>query len=110
VCGAVIRPWPSVPKGPTVTGVGLLDDHNPYPGRSSLRAFEPSAGGGKRWAIAALVSGLLWLFGFGSLFAIAGGAWARTELRDSGASTALANWAVVVGVVGLAVTVVLVLA
>ena len=90
--------------------MGLLDDHNPYPGRSSLRPVEPSAGSGKRWALAALVSGLLWLFGFGSLFAIAGGAWARSELRDTGASTALANVAVVVGVAGLAVTVVLVLA
>ena len=102
--------WFTVCDAFIISAVGLLDDHNPYPGRASLRPIQSTSDGGKRWALCALAVGLMWFWGFGSLFAIAGGAWARTELRDAEASPRIADFAILVGIVGLVVSAVLVLA
>ena len=94
----------------TMRPVGILDDHNPYPGRGSVQPVVATTRSGTRWAVSALIVGRLWFGGFGSLFAIVGGAWARTELRDVETSTRIPNCAILVGVVGVLISFVLVFA
>ena len=90
--------------------MGILDDNNFLVGTFDRDApkrtedeWERSA---RRWAIAGLVLSIAWLLGIGSLLGILAGATARGDAQ-SVASKRLALAAIILGVIGLAVPVLL---
>jgi hypothetical protein len=62
----------------------------------------------RRWAAIGIVSGLFWFFGFASLLAIAAGTYSWREYRLAGLRPTPAVISVLLGVVGLAVALILV--
>lgn len=89
--------------------VGILDDHNPYPGLKSVRPLTgDQTREGKVWAVIGLLLALLWLGGLASIAAIVCGLLSRAQLRESGRASGFARIAVldmILGAIGIVVSV-----
>ena len=63
----------------------------------------------RRWAVFGIVCGLIWVFGYTSIVAIAAGAFSWTEYRRAGRRPTPAVASVVLGIVGIVASFVFVL-
>lgn len=92
--------------------MGILDDHNHMAGAFTERRPAPTRHlrEARLWGVVGVVASVVWLVGGASLVAIAAGTYSWSEYRRAGRRPTLAVVSVVLGVAGVVIAAVIIVA